>query len=186
MLQSSESEVTGSRYQFGDVSPSAAAESELRWFFNEAESEVDQPSNFEGLVAGASRTSLEEVERRAEALHSAGKIRDRLRAVPLSCARTLEALFRERAWPPRVEEALGVLAGPVAAMPVVLAEHLRALAACRTSARTVAAWMEERVAADPAALAPWRPEAEMWCRIAVTAYERARGRGPSVVPQEEG
>ena len=57
--------------RFRDVSPSEAAEAELKWFFNEAETAIEQPSNFQGLVAGCSPTSLEEVERRAEAIHAA-------------------------------------------------------------------------------------------------------------------
>ena len=185
MVQSIASTGRRARLHVGNVSPSAAADEELRWFFNEAESAVDVPSNFMGLLAGASPTSLEAVERRAEAIHAAGKIRARLQSVPVTDARMLEALYTERPWPQLVEEALGVLAGPVAALPVVRAEHLRALIGARTRQKTLVAWLEELVAADRAALAPWRPEAERSCRMAVTAYERTRGHGPCVVPEEE-
>jgi hypothetical protein len=33
-------------------------------------------------------------------------------------------------------------------------------------------------------VAEWRAELELACAIAVTAYERVRGDGPSVVPDE--
>ena len=77
--QSSWNETTKPR--FGDVSPSDAAEQELRWFFNEAEIAVDLPSNFCARVAGMSNGSLEAMEQRAEALHAAGKIKARLQAI---------------------------------------------------------------------------------------------------------
>src|SRR5208283_3321379 len=61
-----------------DFSPSAAADEELTWFFNKAEIAIDQPSNFQALLSGAAPTSLEQVERRAEAMHAARKIQERL------------------------------------------------------------------------------------------------------------
>jgi hypothetical protein len=173
-----------SPFRFGDVSPSRAARHELRWFFNEAIKEVELPSNFVRLLSGMSPGSLAAVERRAEATHSARKIRDRLATISTLDAIMLQAIYEERPWPPRVEGALGVLTGPVAALPVVRAEHLRALVGARTRARTLTAWLDELVAADRHALALWRPEAEIACAMAVTAYEHARGRGPSVVPTE--
>ncbi len=174
------------RLHVGNVSPSAAADEELHWFFNEAESEIDVPSSFCALLAGVPRDSLESMEDRAEALHAAGKIRARLEAVSVTDARMLESLYTERPWPAKVERALGVLAGPVEAMAVVRVEHLRAIARMRTGTKTVTAWLEELLAADRAALAPWRQEAERSCKIALVAYERVRGKGPSVVPTEEG
>jgi hypothetical protein len=184
MVASSDSRVRASRYRIGNVSPSAAAERELRWFFNEAASEVDEPSNFAGLLAGMSATSLEAVERRAEAVHAAAKIRGRLQAVSGTDARMLEALFTERPWPARLERRLGVLAGPVVALPVVKAEHLRALMGARTRQKMLAGWLEDLLKADRDALAPWLPEAALACSMAIGAYEGVRGRGPSVVPED--
>ena len=186
MVESLSSTGRRARLHVGKVSPSAAADEELHWFFNEAESEVDAPSNFCALLAGVPRDSLEAMEDRAEALHAAGKIRRRLEALSVTDARMLEALYVERPWPARVERALGVLAGPVEALAVVRVEHLRAIARVRTETKTVTAWLDELLAADRAALSPWRQEAERCCRMAITAYERARGTGPSVVPAEEG
>jgi hypothetical protein len=175
-----------SRFCFGDVSPSRAARHELHWFFNEALKEVELPSNYVGMLSGMSPGSLAAVERRAEAIHSARKIRDRLGALSTLDAIMLEALYTERPWPPRVEGALGALTGPVAALPIVKAEYLRALLGARSRAKSVTAWLEELVTADRNALAIWRPEAELACAMAVAAYERARGKGPSVVPGEGG
>ena len=183
---SGEVSMVHSPFRFGDVSPSRAARHELRWFFNEALKEVDLPSNFVGLLSGVSPGSLAAVERRAEAIHSARKIRDRLATLSTLDAIMLQALYEERPWPPRVEGALGVLTGPVAALPIVKAEHLRALLGARSRAQTVTAWLDELVAADRHALALWRPEAVIACAMAVTAYERARGKGGSVVPSEGG
>jgi hypothetical protein len=165
------------------LAPSKAADEELFWFFNEAEAEVDQPSNFCAMLAGMSPDSLEAVERRAEALHSAGKIRTRLQAIPPGDARMLESLYRERAWPEAVEKALGVFTGPVEALPIVRAEYLRALVGARTRAKSVTAWLAELVAAKGEAPGIWLPEAELVCAMAIAAYERARGKGPSVVPE---
>jgi hypothetical protein len=165
MVQSISSGGRRARLHVGNVSPSAAADEELHWFFNEAESEVDVPSSFCALLAGVPQDSLESMEDRAEALHAAGKIRTRLEALSVTDARMLESLYRERPWPWRVERVLGVLAGPVDALAVFPVEYL---------------------VTDRAALAPWRREAERCCRMAIAAYERARGTGPSVVPTEEG
>jgi hypothetical protein len=177
--------VGGSKLQFGDVSPSKAADEELRWFFNEAESAVEQPSNFIGLLAGLSPTSLEAVEERAEAMHAAGKVRKRLEALSTTHALVLEALYRERVWPRAVTRALGDVAGVIAASATIRVLHLRALAGARTEADTAVEWLEELVAAKAGVLATWRKDAERDCVIALCAYERVRGKGGSVVPDEE-
>jgi hypothetical protein len=173
-------------FRFGGVAPSAAAASELWWFFNEAEPAVDVPSSFGALLPGLRPDGLDAIERRAEALHAAGKIRARLENVSVKDARMLESLYRDRAWPLRVERALGILAGPVEALAVVRAEHLRAVARRLTETTAVTAWLDELLAVDRKALAPWKPEAELLCRMAIRAYERARGKGPSVVPDDDG
>jgi hypothetical protein len=97
----------------------------------------------------------------------------------------LEGAYRERVWPRAVEQALGVLAGAVVALPTVKVLHLRALVSARTEADTAAEWVEEVAKERPAALAAWRKEAERACGIAVRAYERARGKGECVVAEGE-
>jgi hypothetical protein len=176
----------GSGLQFGDVVPSETADAELRWFFNEAEAACEQPSNFGRLLGGISPTSLSAVEDRAEAMHSAGKIRKWLESVSTTDALMLEGIYRDRMWPEAVTRALGPLAGAVAASPTVKVNHLRALVRVRTEAGNIGEWLEELAKEGAAALKTWRRDAERDCAIAVRAYERARGKGECVVPGREG
>lgn len=172
--------------QFGDITPSETADRELRWFFNEAEMECDQPSNYVSLLAGITvEDRAAAVEHRAEAVHAAGKVRGRLEKLSTTDALTLEGVYRERMWSRRVETALGPLAGAVAALPTVRVLHLRALATARTEADTVAAWIEELASGRAAVLAAWKAEAERNCAVAIRAYERARGKSECVVPDAE-
>jgi hypothetical protein len=56
-----------------------------------------------------------------------------------------------------------------------------------TKAKSVVAWLEELVRRGGAgAVDAWRNDVERACAIAVRAYERVRGDGSSVVPEEEG
>ncbi len=179
-------EVTGRRFR--DVTPSAAAEAELRWFFNEAEGELEMPSNyFCGLLAGASPTSMDAVERRMEAQHAAGKINDWLKRLPTNHALLLAGLYTEQAWSDAVAEALPHgLAGAVAAYATVNVEHLRALARCETRARSVKDWIEETVRKGRRDLVDhWRAEIELELALAIHAYDRARGNRPCAVPENE-
>jgi hypothetical protein len=77
------------RRRFHNFSPSDAANAELTWWFNEAESAIDQRSNFLGLLTGASLTCVEAVEQRAEAMHAARKIHDRLQRLRAADTRLL-------------------------------------------------------------------------------------------------
>jgi hypothetical protein len=175
-----------SEWKFGDVSPSPAAFEELSWFFNEAETAIDQPSTYYATLAGQTTLTLEEVERRHEALHAANKIKARLEAMPLEQMMLLAGLYIEWPWSGRVEMALGCLAGALATSASFRAEYQCALATGRTKEDTVAGWLEEFVASGgEQAIAAWRICIERACAIAVRAYERARGDGPSVVPHEE-
>jgi hypothetical protein len=186
MTMTKESTLTGDVPRFGDVVPTPEAHAELKWFFNEAEQAMDQPSNFCALLSGISPTGAEEVENRLEAMHAAGKINDRLKKVPTSYALLLAGVYTARVWPAKVEGVLGSLTGAVDSLPTVRAQYLRALIGAQTRAKSVAFWLEELVVmGGPAAVADWRREAELACAIAVGAYENARGTGPSVVPSEE-
>ena len=94
------------RRLFRDYAPSAAADAELTWFFNEAEIAMDQPSNFCALLAGASPMSFEHVERRAEAVHAARKIQESLERLRPTDALLLAGLYTERVWSSSVTRAL--------------------------------------------------------------------------------
>jgi hypothetical protein len=175
------------RRRFRNVSPSAIADAELTWFFNEAEMEIDQPSNLQGLIAGVSPTSLQAVEQRAEAIHAARKIHDWLQSLPSTDARLLAGYYTERPWSNAVNKALpGGLAGAAGASAAVRVEYVRALGRAQTHAKNVVEFIEEVVRKGrPDLVAAWRDELTVACAIAVTAYERVRGNGPSVVPQED-
>jgi hypothetical protein len=172
--------------RFRDVSPSEAAEAELTWFFNEAEIAMDSESNYCARLAGCGIDTLAEVERRAEARHAAGKINDRLVRLRSTDALLLSGLYTDRAWSDAVEAALPRgLAGAASALPRVRLEHVRALARGQTHAKDVRAFIEDVVRKGHRKLmAEWRAELELACAIAVTAYERVRGEGGSVVPYE--
>lgn len=78
------------------------------------------------------------------------------------------------------------LAGAAEASVGVRVEYLRALARVQTRANNVAAFVEEVVRRGRKDLmAAWRSEVELSCALAVSAYERVRGDGPSVVPDDE-
>jgi hypothetical protein len=176
----------GEPRRFRDVSPSEAAEAELTWFFNEAENAMDERSNYRTRLAGCGIDTLEEVERRADARHAAGKINDRLVRLRSTDAQLLSGLYTARAWSDAVEAALPRgLAGAASALPRVRLDHVRALARGQTHAKDVRAFIEEVVRKRRRKLvAEWRAELELACASAVTAYERVRGDGPSILPEE--
>jgi hypothetical protein len=177
-----------SRHRFRNVTPGAAADAELTWFFNEAEIAIDMPSNFLGLLTGVLPTSLEAVERRAEAMHSARKIYDWLQRIPSTDMRILAGFYTERPWSNVVNRALpGGLAGAAAASVEVRVEYARALGRAQTRAKNVVEFIEEVVRKGRLDLvAAWRDEVVVACATAVTAYERVRGDRPSVVPEDDG
>ena len=147
---------SGSGYEqrrYRDVSPSDAAVDELTWFFNEAEMAMEERTNFSAWIAGCDGIdTLEAVERRAEARHSAGKVHDRLKRLRETDALLLSGLFLERYWSDAVDAALPAgLAGAAAVCPRVRVEHLRALARGQTKAGDARAFVEEAVRRGSAA-----------------------------------
>jgi hypothetical protein len=172
---------------FPDFLPSAAADAELTWFFNEAETAIEQPSNFQALLGGVSPTTLEQVERRAEAMHAAGKIRDRLLRLRRADVRLLLGLYTERPWSRAVTQALpdGLAGAAWASVPVRVA-YVHALVRAETRAKDVADFVEEVVRLGRTELvAAWREQLELACAAALRAYQLVRRDGPSVVPEED-
>ena len=161
--------------------------SALRWFFNEAESEIDVPSNICSHLWGVSPTSADAVERRIEAQHAAGKINDWLKRVHTNHALLLAGLYTEQPWSEAVTEVLHFgLAGAVAAYATVNVEHLRAVARCETRTRSVKDWIEELVRRGRRdTVDRWRSEVELDLAMAIHAYDGARGNRPCAVPQHE-
>jgi hypothetical protein len=144
------------RHRFGDVVPSIEADDELAWFFNYAA--LDCAVRHSG--------SLAVTEACIEALHSAREIRQRLQKLGVREIDVLDALYTEKRWSRAIERRLGHLA------PVV-------------EVLSKTGWLEELVEQHPEEVAAWRQQATRACGHAITAYERVRGDGPSVVPQED-
>jgi hypothetical protein len=167
------------------VSPSPEADEELSWFFNEAEMAIDVPSNYCVLLSGVSPTDLPEVERRAEALHAAGKIRARIESLNSGDAVLLAGLYVKRSFTLALRKTLGRMAGAVEALPIVRTEHLFALARGRTAKRRAFDWLDELAQRQDPTLRVWRRESRGACAVAIRAYELARGSGPSVVPHDD-
>jgi hypothetical protein len=95
-------------------------------------------------------------------------------------------LYTERPWPPPLVTVLGVLTGPVADLEMLRADHLGAVMRMRTGATTATAWLEGRIAqGGTKAAAVYMREAQMACARAVRAYDRIRGKGPSVAPCDD-
>jgi hypothetical protein len=162
--------------------PNSAAVAELDWFFNEAESAIDQPSNYLA-IAGVFPTSAGAVEDRAEARHAAEKILGWLEALPPGFAALLESLYTQRVMPGRVTNALGIFAGVVEDSVSVRMEFVRTAAAGSTETHKVRVWFEELIQQGKTALLEqFRREARRQCALAHRAYEHVRGPRPSVVP----
>jgi hypothetical protein len=179
---------SGCRVHELHVSPEA--EHELTWFFTEAERAVALPSNFGAIadmaLAGSRRSAPGEdraPDSRIEALHAAETIRRRLACLSDGDADTIVALYSPDVWPPAVERYFGDLAGLVArsrSAAYGLAEARRRGGAVTSS---VAQWLADRILrGDEAGLEALRVESARARGAALRAYDRARGRGPSVVP----
>ncbi len=150
--------------RFGDVLPSPEADEELTWFFNEALCAIERPSEQGRLLSGDRRSDVEQLEARVEALRAARKIWRRMQQIGMRDAHVLRALYTLRFRPGLLGLHFGHLVGVVETLPcfedgpVVAGSH------------NVAVWKEQAVRA---------------CSRALSAYQRARGKSPSVVPQED-
>jgi hypothetical protein len=171
--------------RLGDVQLTKAADEELAWFFNGAVRAIEAPSVQGVLFDGGDPGDPAAVEARAEALHAARKIWERLCVLGAPETRILEALYTERRWPRALERSLGYLAGVVEALPGVRAAHLRERAQGSTAAANATAWLEEKAAERPEELRAWKQEALRACVRALSAYQKVRGTGRSVVPKED-
>jgi len=173
-------------HRFGGVQPSRHADAELAWLYNRCAIAVAAPSVQGELLLERRPGSPEAVLARAEAMHAARKICERLRKIGVREQTVLEALYTERRWPRALERKLHHLTGVVEALPGVRAEHLAEREQGRTGATTTTAWLQELVERSPEAVVAWREEAVRACERALFAYEEVRGDGESVAPQEDG
>jgi hypothetical protein len=176
----------------GALGASDAADEELTWFFEEALSAIEAPSNYERmlrLLALKVRTpdTLEYDdggEARAEARHAAGTIYDRLQRLAPDDCRVIRALYTPEDLPGWLEDACGWLAPLVCALPRTLRDLEEARADGRTLALAPAEWLAGIVLAEGAeGLQPLVDEARNAALRALAAYESTRSGFPrSVVP----
>ena len=171
--------------RFGDVTPSREADEELAWFCNEAFSAIEPQCAHEGMLGGREPGNPQVVLARAEAIHAARKIWERLQRMGPRAANVVEALYTERVWPGALARRLGHLVGVVEGNPRVRAEWLIAREQGRTAATSTVAWLEELVAARSTEVGEWREQAVDACARALTEYEGVRGDEESVVPKED-
>lgn len=149
--------------RFVDVLVSMEADAELTWFFNVAPMAIDVPSTQGILLRRRHPGEPDLVEARAEAMHAARKIWGRMQQIGQRYAYVLRALYTEREWPPALEERFEHLVG-------VVEVNLGGL--------------PDLAEVDAGTVFNWKRNANRACASALGAYERARGKSPSVVPQE--
>jgi len=170
--------------RFGEVVVGMPADEELTWFFNDSGTEIRQPSSLAAASMRRNPFGMDGVMERADAFHAASKIWDRLQRIEPRESRVLETLYTDRIWPGRLVRRFGPVVGVVEGLVCVRAEHLGARMQGRTAAKTTCAWLEELVGRCSKDVALWRLEALRASEQALGACERARGDGPSVVPQD--
>jgi hypothetical protein len=111
--------------------PKVSLDDELDWFFNRAECDMGNQSNYLAMLGrygpGSAMPSPEDA---AEAAHRARRIRGWLRAMASSDAGVLQCAYELRDWPVVLWDALGRLTGVVVRLACaldVLPEDRRAL-----------------------------------------------------------
>jgi hypothetical protein len=165
---------------------SPVADAELEWFFNLADSDMGDVSNFGRLLPPVD----EEGERRtmedhAEAAHAYRVIRGWLRAIPDSDAGVLQTAYEPRCWPRAVRNELGLLSGIAVRLMVTpdeWPEDRRSQHAMDSeNARELADMCVNRGPKEEKTLQRLRFEAQGRFARSVAAYEKVRGGGRSVV-----
>ena len=166
-------------------------ERELSWFFTEAESAIALPSNINPGCptsfprgAGARVVPADDLmEDRVEAMHAAGTIERRLRAMPEDHAVLLFAAFEPRLWPESLEAVFGRVTGIAVRLSIPRLETVRSSAELRAREDSAVLVLSRTLdcGGEPA-LALLRSRARVAYVSALRTYARVRGLGPSVVP----
>jgi hypothetical protein len=174
----------------------AAAQEELSWFFGQALAEIELPSSWAPTVrravfGGPRRRDTRQVdtgaEGRAEALHAARTIYERLKSLPRADIWVLTTLYTPVELPESLVKLCGWLAPLVCELPWTKSKLERAQREGRTRAPTAQEWLTEVVLVHGgAALRPLFDEAQGAAARAVAAYESTRlGFPESVVPDRK-
>lgn len=173
-----------------DLRASEAANHELTWFFGRALTDIEPGSNFWPLVQRALSGGYERMrssEDRADAMHRARKIHDRLCRLPPRDLWVLRTLYGPAGRIPGIiDDFCGWLAPLVCALPRVVSEYESAYRGRQTDVDSPAERLKERyVMFGMEEIDGPLAEAQAAATRALKAYELVRGGGPSIAPQFE-
>ena len=171
----------------------AAANEELAWFFERALSEIEVPSNYPSMVrrllcgrrrlARDTRQADDGGERRAEAMHAARIIYDRLDELRSYDRWVICTLYTPAVWPAELEEEWGWLTPLVCALPATEKRFERARRRAKTTANRAVDWLADAVRLfGPEPFRDLAEQAQATAAGAMLAYESKRRRPGSVVP----
>jgi hypothetical protein len=172
----------------GRARPSETVDTELAWFFNAAEGELGDESNFGRLFSSVSNSGeWRTPEAHVEAARAYYRIRAWLRAMPDSDAGVLQAAYEPRPWPRRVRQELKLLTGIAVRLttdPATWPERRELqLADDAENAKILDRVCADRGPKDIALLQDLRRLAEARLAGAIRRYVEVRGPGPCIVRQ---
>jgi hypothetical protein len=158
--------------------PSVRIDAELDWFFNRAECDMGNQSNYLGMLGrhgpGSAMPSPEDA---VEAAHRARRIHDCLSSLNRGDAGVLRCAYELRDWPVALWDALGRLTGVVVRLACAQGRMPETRGELLFLERVRARWLEELCpcAALDSTLLRLRREAEARFARAQGAYTHARG-----------
>jgi hypothetical protein len=161
--------------------PKVSLDDELDWFFNRAECDMGNQSNYLAMLGRHGPGSLmPSPEDAAEAAHRARRIRGWLRAMASSDAGVLQCAYELRDWPVALWDALGRLTGVVVRLACALDGVLEDRKALQVIEMARADWLAEQTAhaAIDTTLIRLRREAQARFARAHEAYTVVRGDTP--------
>lgn len=170
----------------GRVRPSETVDTELEFFFNGAEGQMGDESNFGRLFSSVSNSGeWRTPEDYVEVARTYYRIRGWLRAMPDSDAGVLQAAYEPRPWPRRVRQEFGLLTGIAVRLtcdPETWPEKRELqLAEDTENAEILDAICVDRGPKDLAFLQDLRRSAEARLATAIQRYLEVRGSGPCIV-----
>ena len=152
--------------------PTQAAQDDLEWFFNKADSEMGAQSNFHAAL-GTHRSPPVATEDAVEACRRVRRIRSWLKAIADPDAGVLQAAYELRAWPVALYDKLGRLTGIVVRLACALDRWPADRSAQRALEMVRAGWLvAQSLTPSNATLARLRQEATVRLSRAHTAYAR--------------
>ena len=163
--------------------PSATVDSELDWFFNRAECDMGNRSNYEAVLGQYAATPrLPAPEDAAEASHAHRTIRGGLKAIADSDAGVLQAAYVMRPWPEKLYDELGRITGVVVRLACARGRWPEDHADQERVEMARAQWLESRCAKgcgrSLAPLQELRRDGEVRFARAHHAYAVVRGARP--------